>query len=105
MSTNSIQTERRNEFVDHLVAFAQQHRATYWSGTFREFLEKVLPGDCRGIARNSHQYMWDMIRWQGCETNNEKQLRYRLFSDELFGIDDALERPGPPITVYRLDHD
>lgn len=92
MPINSNQTARQGEFVGNLVAFAQQHRATHWSGTFREFLEKILPGDCRGIARNSHQYMWDMIRWQGWETNSEEHLRYKLFADELFGIDDALER-------------
>ena len=92
MPANSNRSERQNEFVKNLVAFAQQHRATHWSGAFGEFLEKILPGDPRGIARNSHQYMWDMIRWQGYETNHEGNLRYKLFADELFGIDDALER-------------
>src|SRR3972149_4048843 len=92
MSDNANHSERHNEFVKNLVAFAQPHRANPWSGTFGEFLEKILPGDSRGIARNSHQYIWDMIRWQGYETNHEGQLRYKLFAEELFGIDDALER-------------
>jgi serine protein kinase len=90
--TNFNHSERQNEFVKNLVAFAQQHRATHWSGTFAEFLEKIVPGDPRGIARNSHQYIWDMIRWQGSETNREGHAWYRLFADDLFGIDDALER-------------
>ena len=92
MTDNSNKSERHNEFVKNLVAFAQHHRANPWSGTFGEFLEKILPGDSRGIARNSHQYIWDMIRWQGYETNHEGQPRYKLFAEELFGIDDALER-------------
>lgn len=92
MSNNSNQSERHDEFVKNLVAFAQQHRATHWSGTFGQFLENIVPGDPRGIARNSHQYMWDMIRWQGYENNHGEHLRYKLFADELFGIDDALER-------------
>jgi len=92
MSDNANHSERHNEFVKNLVAFAQHHRANPWSGTFGEFLEKILPGDSRGIARNSHQYIWDMIRWQGYETNHEGQPRYKLFAEELFGIDDALER-------------
>ena len=83
MSTHSNDIERQNEFVRNLVAFAQQHRATPWSGTFGEFLEKVVPGDPRGIARNSHQYVWDMIRWQGYEANHDDHLRYKLFADEL----------------------
>ena len=92
MPTNSNQSERRGEFVKNLSAFAQRHRGTHWSGTFAEFLEKILPGDPRSIARNSHQYIWDMIRWQGTEISYEGRPRYKLFVDELFGIDDALER-------------
>src|SRR3972149_7753517 len=92
MPSNSNRSEPQNEFVKNLVAFAQQHRATHWSGAFGEFREKIVPGDPRGIARNSHQYMWDMIRWQGYETNHDGNLRYKLFAEELFGIDDALER-------------
>ena len=92
MSANSNQSGRQDEFIKNLVAFAQQHRATYWSGTFGEFLEKILPAAPESIARNSHQYIWDMIRWQGSEKNHGTHVRYKLFADELFGIDDALER-------------
>ena len=92
MPNQTDHSERQNEFVRNLVAFAQQHRAAPWSGTFAEFLEKVLPGNVRGIARNSHQYIWDMIQWQGSEANSEGHARYKLFADELYGIDDALER-------------
>ncbi|HTP97321.1 MAG TPA: serine protein kinase, partial [Burkholderiales bacterium] len=89
----SNHTERRDNFVKSLVAFTQEHRAAHWSGTFAEFLESVLPKDPRGIARASHEYIWDMIRWQGAETSGEdKRVRYRLFANELFGVDEALER-------------
>ncbi|HKA45472.1 MAG TPA: serine protein kinase [Burkholderiales bacterium] len=64
----------------------------HWTGTFADFLEKIVPHDPRGVARNSHQYVWDMLRWQGCETSPGEGPRYRLFADELFGIDSALER-------------
>ncbi|MGQ0523794.1 MAG: serine protein kinase [Betaproteobacteria bacterium] len=76
----------------NLHAFAQQHRASHWSGTFAEFLEEVVPGNTRGVARNSHQYVWDMIRWQGSEIDQQGHTRYKLFADELYGIDDSLER-------------
>ncbi|HEX6008053.1 MAG TPA: serine protein kinase, partial [Burkholderiales bacterium] len=92
MPADSHQSERQSEFVRNLHAFAQQHRASHWSGTFAEFLEKVVPGNTRGIARNSHQYVWDMIRWQGSEIDQEGHSRYKLFADELYGIDDSLER-------------
>ena len=92
MPADSHQSERQSEFVRNLHAFAQQHRASHWSGTFAEFLEKVVPGNTRGVARNSHQYVWDMIRWQGAEIDQQGHSRYKLFADELYGIDDSLER-------------
>ena len=92
MPADSHQSERQSEFVRNLHAFAQQHRASHWSGTFAEFLEEVVPGNTRGVARNSHQYVWDMIRWQGSEIDQEGHTRYKLFADELYGIDDSLER-------------
>jgi serine protein kinase len=92
MPADSHQSERQSEFVRNLHAFAQQHRASHWSGTFAEFLEKVVPGNTRGVTRNSHQYVWDMIRWQGSEIDQAGHTRYKLFADELYGIDDSLER-------------
>ncbi|HEX6005752.1 MAG TPA: serine protein kinase [Burkholderiales bacterium] len=92
MPANSNQSDRQNEFVKNLFAFAQQHRASHWSGTFAEFLEKILPDNARGVARTAHQYTWDMIRWQGAEIDHVGHSRYKLFADELYGIDDALER-------------
>jgi len=93
MSKNSgfNHEERQEHFLKSLVEFTRGHRAAHWSGTFADFLEKILPGDARGIARSSHEYVWDMIR---VEESADEQGRFRckLFEDELFGIDDALER-------------
>lgn len=83
--------ERREYFLNSLVAFTQEHRAAHWSGTFSQFLENILPADPVGIARTSHQYIWDMIRWQGC-ADEQGHFKCKLFADELFGIDEALER-------------
>src|SRR4030095_5837383 len=70
----------------------QQHRAANWSGTFAQFVEQILPANPRAIARSSHQYIWDMIRWQGVEESANGNSRFKLFCDDLFGIDAALER-------------
>src|SRR5262249_20761123 len=88
----SNHTERHEGFLKSLVAFAQDHRAAHWSGGFSEFLERILPNDAAGIARTSHQYIWDMIRWQGAEAEAGGHMRYRLFSDELYGVEESLER-------------
>jgi serine protein kinase len=85
------QIQRRENFLRSLVAHTKQHRASHWSGPLSEFLEKVLPANPHAIARTSHQYIWDMIRWQGIEDEAGK-FRCKLFDDELFGIDEAIGR-------------
>jgi serine protein kinase len=83
--------DRHASFVRSLVAFSKDHRAAHWSGTFGTFLEKVFPNDPLGITRSSHQYIWDMIRTEGC-ADEKGQLHCRLFEDELYGVDETLER-------------
>ena len=91
---NQAQTNHvmlQENFMKNLVAFTQDHRAVYWSGPLSEFLEKILPLDPKAMVRSSHQYMWDMIRWIGCE-DECGNVRCKLFSEELFGIDEAINR-------------
>jgi serine protein kinase len=73
--------EPRASLMRSLAEFTKQHRAAHWAGTFAQFLEAVLPADSRGVARTSHQYICDMMR-----------ASERLFQDELFGIDETIER-------------
>lgn len=79
------------DFMQSLLAFTQDHQATYWSGSFTQFLENILSNDAQGVARSSHQYTWDMIRWTGCEDSNGS-LKSTLFSADLFGMDEAIAR-------------
>src|SRR5688572_9417191 len=83
--------ERRSSLLRSLSDFTKQHRASHWAGTFASFLESVFPADARGISRSSHQYIWDMMRAEGFEDANGR-LRCRLFEDDLYGINDTLER-------------
>lgn len=92
MSNRTEDTERHGDFVKSLVAFTQQHRAAHWSGNFADFIQQVLPANPRAITRTSHQYIWDMIRWQGLDESAKGKSRFKLFADDLFGIDDELER-------------
>ncbi|HEX7053400.1 MAG TPA: serine protein kinase [Burkholderiales bacterium] len=91
MKDNQGLTERRVGFLKSLVDFTREHRGQRWSGTLAEFLETVLPTDPHGIARSSHQYIWDMLRAQGTEEPGGR-LRCQLFADELYGIDDTIDR-------------
>jgi serine protein kinase len=80
-AVSSERVENRTSLIGALTEFTKQHRAAHWAGTFSSFLESVFPVDSRGISRSSHQYMWDMMR-----------AEQGLFKDELYGIDDTLER-------------
>lgn len=84
----------KDQFVDSLVSYTQQHKAKHWEGTFGAFLREVLPTAPTALARTSHQYLWDMIRWYGTQRSDEGEhvTRYDLFANELYGMDESLER-------------
>jgi serine protein kinase len=82
---------RQQDFLQSLVDFTKDHRAVYWSGSLSQFIENILPGDPQGAARSSHQYIWDMIRWTRCD-DEEGNFKSKLFADELFGVDESIER-------------
>ena len=85
------QLDQHASFVESLALFTRQHRAGHWSGPFSAFMEEVLPTAPHEVARTSHQYIWDMIR-ATCVADDAGKLHCRLFDDDLFGIDEAIER-------------
>ncbi|HVO88155.1 MAG TPA: serine protein kinase [Casimicrobiaceae bacterium] len=78
-------------FMDSLSDFTRQHRANHWSGTLASFLETVVRQDPARTARTSHQYIWDMVRWRGKQTDDGK-FHCSLLEEELYGVDDAIGR-------------
>lgn len=82
-------------FIDTLSSFSRLHRAQRWEGTFGDFLANILPASPAALARTSHEYIWDMLRWHGrsASTDAAENVRAReLFKHELFGIDEPLSR-------------
>ncbi|OEZ72975.1 PrkA AAA domain protein [Janthinobacterium sp. HH103] len=78
-------------FVHGMAAWAEKHRISPWRGSFADFIEQILPGRAGLLTRSAHQYLWDMMRWNG-QTDDSGRFRCRLFDDELFGIDEAIDR-------------
>ncbi|HUK01212.1 MAG TPA: hypothetical protein VLW26_02940 [Steroidobacteraceae bacterium] len=94
-SSNGNAAERTEAFLNSLSSFARLHRAQRWEGTFGDFLQTVLPENPAAMARSSHQYIWDMLRWHGQRGSDEAPENTRareLFRRELFGIDEPLGR-------------
>src|SRR3954471_12161426 len=83
--------ERKASLLRSLTDFTKEHRAAHWAGTFGSFLEQLFPNDPRGLARTSHQYIWDMMRAEGFD-DSQGRFRCQLFEDELYGINDTIER-------------
>src|SRR5687767_4552682 len=84
-------SERKQSLLKSLSDFSKEHRAAHWAGTFSSFLEQIFPHDPRGLARSSHQYIWDMMRAEGFD-DSQGRFRCQLFEDELYGINDTIER-------------
>jgi serine protein kinase len=83
------------DFIDTLSSFSRLHRAQRWEGTFGEFLTGILPANPVAVARSSHEYIWDMLRWHGRSGDADMPASSRareLFKRELFGIDEPLSR-------------
>jgi serine protein kinase len=84
-------SEQRSSLIRSLSEFSKEHRAARWAGSFANFLETLFPADPKGIARSSHQYIWDMMRAEGFD-DAKGRFRCQLFEDELYGVTDTIER-------------
>src|SRR5581483_4005872 len=83
------------DFLESLSSFSRLHRAQRWEGTFGEFLKTIVAASPAALARSSHQYIWDMLRWHGnnASADTPENVRAReLFRRDLFGIDEPLSR-------------
>src|ERR1700761_8684484 len=95
LSLSYSDSASHSAFIESLSSFSRMHRAQRWEGTFGEFLATLLPANPVAMARSSHQYIWDMLRWHGRATEGELSDGARareLFKRELFGIDAPLAR-------------
>ena len=61
-----------------------------WEGTFENYLRLVT--DDPQIPRLSHKLIYDSIIAAGVEESPLGEPVYKLFNDEIFGLEDKLER-------------
>ncbi len=88
------QASAHERFLRSLTTFTQEHQARHWEGSFAAFLKEVVPDKSALVARSSHQYLWDMLRWtrQREQANRGEGKELGLFSHDLFGMDEPLQR-------------
>ena len=92
MAQSRIQQAEQSGFIESLTSFSQTHQALQWSGSFAEFMDDVVPHASDIVARTSHEYIWDMLRWYSANEQGDDKDNRALFKGELFGIDSALDR-------------
>lgn len=92
-SNSHDKSTNRKDLLESLHTYTNEHRARYWEGTFGEFLDNILPAAPELTARNSHEYIWDMLQWYSKKNDDGEETNLNsVFSHELFGIDSALNR-------------
>lgn len=86
--------EKRLSLTDMLEAHRRERERLSWEGTFRDYFE--MASSNQKITSLSHARISDMITAAGVEKLNEgtpdEVTRYKFFSEELFGIDEAIEQ-------------
>ena len=55
-------------------------------------MDDIVPQAADTVARTSHEYIWDMLRWYSTNKQGNDEDNRALFKGELFGIDSALDR-------------
>ena len=60
-----------------------------WEGTFADYLEIIKERPI--VAQSAHSRVFNMIKDAGVEEVNGKR-KYKFFSNQLFGLEEALER-------------
>jgi predicted Ser/Thr protein kinase/intein/homing endonuclease len=85
---------KKPDITQLLEAHRRERESLNWEGTFREYFE--MAGKQPKLTQLAHARICDMILAAGTTVINEGSrdeiTRYQFFSDDLYGIDEALEQ-------------
>lgn len=69
--------------------YREEEKKLKWEGTFAEYLEIVKKRP--EVAQTAHSRVYNMIKSAGIEEKNGQKI-YKFFSNEIFGLESAIER-------------
>ncbi|MFD1425944.1 serine protein kinase [Kroppenstedtia sanguinis] len=78
------------DILKRIAEQRQREEKLSWEGTFAEYLEMVRQRP--ELAQTSHSRVYRMIADAGVEKDENGNKNYMFFSQELFGLDRAIER-------------
>lgn len=78
------------DILSKLAAYREREEELAWQGTFADYLEIVRKRP--GVAATAHTRIFQMIELAGTDVDDSRKKTYRFFADDIFGLDQALER-------------
>ena len=77
------------DILKKIEQFREEEEKLKWEGTFGEYLQLLKKTPL--VAQSAHSRVYNMIKDAGVEIVDGKK-RYSFFKDELFGLEESLER-------------
>ena len=77
------------DILDQVRSYREEEEKLKWEGTFADYLELIKENP--GIAQTAHSRVYNMIKSAGV-TEKDGKNHYEFFGEEIFGLEDAIER-------------
>lgn len=77
------------DILERVRQVREEEERLKWEGTFAHYLE--LLKERKEIAQTAHSRVYSMIQSAGI-TENVGHKKYRFFENDIFGLDEAIER-------------
>ena len=77
------------DILSRVRGYREEEKKLKWEGTFAEYLEIVKQRP--EVAQTAHSRVYNMIKSFGF-TEKDGQRKYHFFADDIFGLEEALER-------------
>src|SRR5690625_735234 len=77
------------EMLSKLQKYREEEAMLQWEGTFSEYLQMIKRRP--EIAESAHARLYNMIKHAGIKDKDGRK-RYEFFSDEIFGLEETLEK-------------
>lgn len=78
------------DFLQRLNTHRAEEEGLRWEGSFADYLAIVRSNP--QVSKSSHARVYDMIEASGIEASEGGAHRYHFFDDEIFGLDNTVER-------------
>ncbi|SHE68255.1 putative serine protein kinase, PrkA [Seinonella peptonophila] len=78
------------DILQRIAEYRDREQKLQWEGTFAEYLEVVK--NHPQVAQTAHSRVYNMIAKAGIDQDAQGRKKHLFFSQELFGLDRAIER-------------